>query len=724
MAAQMPVKKVEKAHTDRPKTKSPDRSGESGPPSRFIGNPALMMPDELLAVQRMIGNRAMAALIQTKLTIGPPGDRYEQEADRVAEQIMQMGDSAAGPMGQPAAGVQREEVQMQPLAATITPLVQRQEEEEEVQAKLQFPIRRQEEEEEEVQAKSQFPIRRQEEEEEEVQAKSQFPIRRQEEEEEEVQAKFQFPIRRQEEEEEEEVQAKSQFPIRRQEEEEEEEVQAKFQLPIQRQEEEEEEEVQAKFQLPIQRQEEEEEEEVQAKSQFPIRRQEEEEETVQAKSRSPSVQLNLEQRLATQKGKGQPLSAEVRAFMEPRFGVDLGGVRVHTGGEAVQLTQALKAQAFTHGQDVYFGAGKYDPGTDAGKRLLAHELTHVVQQSGGRLQRRAAQVVSLSTTPEMMLQRLMTREEVEERGGSPSWKAKIARSSYKRILKSLEKYAKETKREKKLEILSNLWSDVNFWLKTHDQTSRPARRQVLLDLRQSISAEITTLAQGGAGLASSIVEQAWQSGDASTICKAFATALNILEARVNSLVRAKKQGQVPAEEVQATGKDFFRVYSTLYQLISVIKFPNQKRLRGKLEESIRASLVGDAESKKGDPRQLYQYVLVGDAGKRMSARELQTQADAAAREILRTRGISTLSDWYNTNEGRNFREAYSWLTKPPIKRLYDLYLDNPKKFAKYEKLLGKQSVLDALLERAENLRMTMTELPGGSQAVTVLQKYY
>ena len=686
MAAQMPVKKVEKAHTDRPKTKSPDRSGESGPPSRFIGNPALMMPDELLAVQRMIGNRAMAALIQTKLTIGPPGDRYEQEADRVAEQIMQMGDSAAGPMGQPAAGVQREEVQMQPLAATITPLVQRQEEEEEVQAKLQFPIRRQEEEEEEVQAKSQFPIRRQEEEEEEVQAKSQFPIRRQEEEEEEVQAKFQFPI--------------------------------------QRQEEEEEEEVQAKFQLPIQRQEEEEEEEVQAKSQFPIRRQEEEEETVQAKSRSPSVQLNLEQRLATQKGKGQPLSAEVRAFMEPRFGVDLGGVRVHTGGEAVQLTQALKAQAFTHGQDVYFGAGKYDPGTDAGKRLLAHELTHVVQQSGGRLQRRAAQVVSLSTTPEMMLQRLMTREEVEERGGSPSWKAKIARSSYKRILKSLEKYAKETKREKKLEILSNLWSDVNFWLKTHDQTSRPARRQVLLDLRQSISAEITTLAQGGAGLASSIVEQAWQSGDASTICKAFATALNILEARVNSLVRAKKQGQVPAEEVQATGKDFFRVYSTLYQLISVIKFPNQKRLRGKLEESIRASLVGDAESKKGDPRQLYQYVLVGDAGKRMSARELQTQADAAAREILRTRGISTLSDWYNTNEGRNFREAYSWLTKPPIKRLYDLYLDNPKKFAKYEKLLGKQSVLDALLERAENLRMTMTELPGGSQAVTVLQKYY
>ncbi|MEJ2212092.1 MAG: DUF4157 domain-containing protein, partial [Anaerolineae bacterium] len=74
--------------------------------------------------------------------------------------------------------------------------------------------------------------------------------------------------------------------------------------------------------------------------------------------------------------------------MEPRFGADFGGVRVHTGGDAVQLTQHVQAQAFTHGQDVYFGAGKYNPGTDAGKHLLAHELTHVVQQTGGqKLQR-------------------------------------------------------------------------------------------------------------------------------------------------------------------------------------------------------------------------------------------------------------------------------------------------------------------------------------------------
>jgi hypothetical protein len=64
--------------------------------------------------------------------------------------------------------------------------------------------------------------------------------------------------------------------------------------------------------------------------------------------------------------------------MEPRFGADFSGVRVHTGGEAVQMNRELGAQAFTHGSDVYFGAGK-SPGNN---ELTAHELTHVVQQMG------------------------------------------------------------------------------------------------------------------------------------------------------------------------------------------------------------------------------------------------------------------------------------------------------------------------------------------------------
>lgn len=80
---------------------------------------------------------------------------------------------------------------------------------------------------------------------------------------------------------------------------------------------------------------------------------------------------------------GRPLPGPVRSFFEPRFGADLGGVRIHDGPEADRLNRRLDARAFTLGTDVYFGAGQYRPGTDAGDRLLAHELTHVIQQTGG-----------------------------------------------------------------------------------------------------------------------------------------------------------------------------------------------------------------------------------------------------------------------------------------------------------------------------------------------------
>jgi hypothetical protein len=77
---------------------------------------------------------------------------------------------------------------------------------------------------------------------------------------------------------------------------------------------------------------------------------------------------------------GSPLSASTRAFMEPRFGADFSGVQVHTGSEAAQLNRAVGAQAFTHGQGVYLGEGKNDLESSAGKQLLAHELTHTIQQ--------------------------------------------------------------------------------------------------------------------------------------------------------------------------------------------------------------------------------------------------------------------------------------------------------------------------------------------------------
>lgn len=82
-------------------------------------------------------------------------------------------------------------------------------------------------------------------------------------------------------------------------------------------------------------------------------------------------------------GGGSPLEPETRAFMERRLGHDFSDVRVHSGTKADESAHAINAQAYTVGTDVVFRAGRYAPETDAGRRVLAHELTHVVQQRAG-----------------------------------------------------------------------------------------------------------------------------------------------------------------------------------------------------------------------------------------------------------------------------------------------------------------------------------------------------
>ncbi len=233
---------------------------------RTVLNPGLAAPGDILGLQRTAGNRAVSRLVQAKLTVGPANDRYEQEADRVAEQVMSSQQPATSSQ-QPAVQRQEdeEEVQTKPLAASITPLVQRQEDEEEVQTK---------------------PL-----------AAGITPLLQRQEDEEEIQT--------------------SRLVQRR-------------------------------------------------------------------GDGSFEVDSKMESHLAGQKGGGQPLPGDVRSYMEPRFGTDFGDVRVHTGGDAVQMNRDLDAHSFTHGRDIYFGAGQYDPGTSSGKSLVAHELTHVVQQTGRR----------------------------------------------------------------------------------------------------------------------------------------------------------------------------------------------------------------------------------------------------------------------------------------------------------------------------------------------------
>ena len=107
------------------------------------------------------------------------------------------------------------------------------------------------------------------------------------------------------------------------------------------------------------------------------------EEPLQAKRAERAVLVltpAMKSRLAETKGEGSLLPPPARAFMEAGFGIDFGHVRIHTGRSAAELSNELRAEAFTHGSDIYFNQGKFSATTD-GQKLLAHELTHVVQQN-------------------------------------------------------------------------------------------------------------------------------------------------------------------------------------------------------------------------------------------------------------------------------------------------------------------------------------------------------
>lgn len=229
------------------------------------------------------------------LKVGQPEDKYEQEADAMADAVMGQEQPGTSVLGEDQSTIQKKENK-----------------EEELQTKIQLQT------EEEVQTQSQT------EEEEPLQMKTK---------EEAVQTQAL--------EEEKSLQAK-----------EEEE-------PVQMKTEEEEERVQAK-----------EKEELATKTQA-------------GGNPSQKTGTNLSQQIKQSRGQVQTLSPKVKQKMEGAFGTDFSRVNVHTGEQAAQMNQELHAQAFAHGDDLYFNSGKYQPESAAGQHLLAHELTHVVQQRTG-----------------------------------------------------------------------------------------------------------------------------------------------------------------------------------------------------------------------------------------------------------------------------------------------------------------------------------------------------
>lgn len=188
--------------------------------------------------------------------------------------------------------------------------------------------------------------------------------------------------------------------------------------PVQKKSDEKEEKVQKKEEEkePIQKKEKEEEKPVQKKEEKkeeePVQKKEEKEEPIQAKcadcekeekvqkkeakeeekpiqkkeenSNKESQENELEGKLNSSKGGGKGLDKKTKNEMESGFGADFSDVKVHTDSNAVQMSQELGAQAFTNGNDVYFNKGKYNPNSKEGKHLLAHELTHTIQQNGAK----------------------------------------------------------------------------------------------------------------------------------------------------------------------------------------------------------------------------------------------------------------------------------------------------------------------------------------------------
>lgn len=119
---------------------------------------------------------------------------------------------------------------------------------------------------------------------------------------------------------------------------------------------------------------------------------EEEEENIQSKPLlrkaeghgGQEASPELAGQLDNSKGGGAPLPDTTQARMGRAFGADFGNVRVHTGRQAAAMSRSIQAKAFTHGSDIYFNEGQYQPETRAGGHLLAHELTHVAQQTNAR----------------------------------------------------------------------------------------------------------------------------------------------------------------------------------------------------------------------------------------------------------------------------------------------------------------------------------------------------
>lgn len=144
------------------------------------------------------------------------------------------------------------------------------------------------------------------------------------------------------------------------------------------------------------------------------------------------------------RAEGRPLDPRTRAFMESRFGHDFSHVRIHTDARASEAARAISAQAYTLGRDVVFRTGQYRPDTESGKKILAHELAHVVQQDGGAMGavRAGHETAPAVSRPEESSEREASRASELIAGGSFAPPLQGARASASTVQRQPDEWAK------------------------------------------------------------------------------------------------------------------------------------------------------------------------------------------------------------------------------------------------------------------------------------------
>ncbi|WP_197285210.1 DUF4157 domain-containing protein [Planktothricoides sp. SR001] len=187
---------------------------------------------------------------------------------------------------------------------------------------------------------------------------------------------------------------------------------------------------------------------------------------------------DLESSINRAKGGGQPLDAGLQQSMGQAMGADFSGVRVHTDSSANNLSQSIQAKAFTTGQDVFFAQGQYDPGSKDGQELIAHELTHTIQQSSAStIQRKTKNIPQLSSIDT----RALISTKAEDLQGL--------------IIKYNQIKQDDKNFDLQKEILSKIKEIATAWLESDADSAKKTKKPEVIDTRTRAEEELAEVAR-------------------------------------------------------------------------------------------------------------------------------------------------------------------------------------------------------------------------------------